>query len=542
MDLSQTQLNVLNENVENRDRFLYPTPNEKKKHVKNQEFCQTLNRVSWLNLELDLLFNQEFCQTLNRVSWLNLELDLLKHLLKDPENLLEMDEDQKEVLLKDVANREKFLNPTPYQKQKNVKKQEFWHTRFHHQIDEIWGTGQNSVKYFPIRKNQWCCDGTKPNTSFLLWRPRPKNNKRRSNKRLIHGTHEMVAENFEKTPGYFLPSSSLGFYSNVQPVSEKFLEEKTTPKALSSGIYWGNQIPFPLKKMRLQNLDRVNRHTHKESCEFISLDQKDHQNERDQNQQGSLLVFPDTAQFRDNNSEKIKASPEFQSLEPEGRQEKVEQQGFQPLIVISTQENDSEQFRLISSEFPSLDHKGHQGFQSLIASSPQSKKNNSEKLKLTSPEFQRRLSLNHKGCQEKGFQPLIVSGSPSKENLSEQFKLNPRFEWPRLDQKEQNLQEGFQPFIDFSPPSKENNSEQFRLISSEFPSLPGFEEESKGFQLFRTQPKDQQVCFQPSNLLALEIFEQNKSIPKKDQAQFGEIGSDRFLNKPNFKPYRKPAL
>ena len=127
--------------------------------------------------------------------------------------------------------------------------------------------------------------------------------------------------------------------------------------------------------------------------------------------------------------------------------------------------------------------------------------------------------------------------------------MNPKFEWARLDRKnckdeqEKNLQEGFQPFIDFSPPPKENNSEQFRLISSEFPSLPGFEEEeSKGFQLFSTQPKDQQVRFQPSNLLALEIFEQNKSIPKKDQAQFGEIGSDRFLNKPNFKPYRKPAL
>ena len=306
------------------------------------------------------------------------------------------------------------------------------------------------------------------------------------------------------------------------------------------------------EKFKLTSPEFQSRHTHKESSEFISLDQKDRQNEQEQNQQGSLLVFPDTAQFRDNNSEKIKASPEFQSLEPEGRQEKVEQQGFQPLIVISTQENNSEQFRLISSEFPSLDHKGHQGFQSLIASSPQSKKNNSEKFKLKSPEFQRRLSLNHKDLQEKnqeqGFQPLIVSGSPSKENLSEQFKLNPRFEWPRLDQKgcqyeqEQNLQEGFQPFIDFSPPSKENNSEQFRLISSEFPSLPGFEEESKGFQLFSTQPKDQQVRFQPSNLLALEIFEQNKSIPKKDQAQFGEIGSDRFLNKPNFKSYRKPAL
>ena len=100
MDLSQTQLTVLDENVENRYRFSNPTPpNQKKKNLKNQEFCQTLNRVSWLNLELDLLFNQEFCQTLNRVSWLNLELDLLKHLLKDPENLLEMDEDQKEVLL-----------------------------------------------------------------------------------------------------------------------------------------------------------------------------------------------------------------------------------------------------------------------------------------------------------------------------------------------------------------------------------------------------------------------------------------------------------
>ena len=123
------------------------------------------------------------------------------------------------------------------------------HTRFHHQIDEIWGTGQNSVKYFPIRKNQWCCDGTKPNTSFMLWRPRPKNNKR-----LIHGTHEMVAENFEKTPGYFLPSSSLGFYSNVQPVPEKFLEENTKPQALSSGIYWGNQIPFPFKKMSWDKL------------------------------------------------------------------------------------------------------------------------------------------------------------------------------------------------------------------------------------------------------------------------------------------------
>ena len=82
MDLSQTQLTVLNENVENRDRFSNPT--QKKKNVKNQEFCQTLNRVSWLNLELDLL----------------------KYLLKDPENLLEMDEDQKEVLLKDVANRD----------------------------------------------------------------------------------------------------------------------------------------------------------------------------------------------------------------------------------------------------------------------------------------------------------------------------------------------------------------------------------------------------------------------------------------------------
>ena len=72
--------------------------------------------------------------------------------------------------------------------------------------------------------------------------------------------------------------------------------------------------------------------------------------------------------------------------------------------------------------------------------------------------------------------------------------------------------------------TQENDTEKFRLISSEFPSLPGFEEESKGFQLFSTQPKNQQVCFQPSNLLALEIFEQNKSIPKKDQAQFG----DRF--------------
>ena len=121
----------------------------------------------------------------------------------------------------------------------------------------------------------------------------------------------------------------------------------------------------------------------------------------------SLPGFEDAAQFRDDNSEKIKASPEFQSLEPEGRQEKVEQQGFRPLIVKSTQENDTE---------------------------------------------------------------------------------------------------------------------KFRLISSEFPSLPGFEEESKGFQLFSTQPKDQQVRFQPSNLLALEIFEQNKSIPKKDKAQFG----DRF--------------
>ena len=177
-----------------------------------------------------------------------------------------------------------------------------------------------------------------------------------------------------------------------------------------------NSDKFKLTSPEFQNLDHGSRHTNKESSEFLSLDQKYRQNERGQNQQGSLLVFPDTAQFRDNNSEKIKASPEFQSLEPEGRQEKVEQQGFRPLIVKSTQENDAE---------------------------------------------------------------------------------------------------------------------KFRLISSEFPSLPGFEEESKGFQLFSTQPKDQQVRFQPSNLLALEIFEQNKLIHKKDQVQFGKIDSDRFLNNPN---------
>ena len=130
------------------------------------------------------------------------------------------------------------------------------------------------------------------------------------------------------------------------------------------------------------------------SSEFPSLDRK--------------------GQFRDNNSEKIKASPEFQSLEPEGRPEKVEQKGFKPLIVNSTQENDSEKFKLTKFQI----------------------------------EFQKRLSLNHKGYQEKnqGFQPLIVS--PSKENLSEQFRLNPKFEWARLDQKdcqdeqEKKLQEG----------------------------------------------------------------------------------------------------
>jgi hypothetical protein len=161
---------------------------------------------------------------------------------------------------------------------------------------------------------------------------------------------------------------------------------------------------------------------------------KDRQTEKEQNQQGSLLVLPwYLAQFRDNNSEQIKASPEFQSFEPEGRPEKVEQTGFQPLIVNSTQENDSEKFRLTKFQI----------------------------------ELQKRLSLNHKGYQEKnrGFQPLIVS--PSKENLSEQFRLNPKFEWARLDRKDE--QEGFQL-------SKENNSEQFRLISSEYPSLPGFED------------------------------------------------------------------
>ena len=262
----------------------------------------------------------------------------------------------------------------------------------------------------------------------------------------------MVLENSENTPGYFLPVSSLGFYSNAFPSdwgnqiqipfkkmrlqnldrgnqhthkeSSKFLSLHHKDPAPYSGIYWGNQIPIPFKKMRFQNLDRVNRLTHEESCEFISLDQNVRQNEAEQNQQGSFPHY--LAQFRNNNSEKIKASPEFQSLEPEGRQEKVEQQGFRPLIVKSTQENDAE---------------------------------------------------------------------------------------------------------------------KFRLISSEFPSLPGFEEESKGFQLFSTQPKDQQVRFQPSNLLALEIFEQNKSIPKKNPAQFGEIGSvNWFLNQPNLKPYRKPAL
>ena len=422
-------------------------------------------------------------------------------------------------------------------------------------------------------------------------------------KRLIHKrTHEMVVENSENTPGYFLPVSSLGFYSNAFPSdwgnqiqipfkkmrlqnldrgsqhthkeNSKFLSLHHKDPAPYSGIYWGNQIPIPFKKMRFQNLDRVNRLTHEESCEFISLDQKVRQNEAEQNQQGSFLVLPHyLAQFRNNNSEKIKASPEFQSLEAEGHQEKVEPVGFKPLIVESTQENDSEKFKLTKFQI----------------------------------EFQKRLSLNHKSYQEKnrGFQPLIVSGSPSKENLSEQFRLNPKFEWARLDRKdeqEQNLQEGFQlskennseqfrllssefpslpgfedaaqfrddnsekikaspEFQSLEPEGRqekveqqgfrplivkstqENDAEKFRLISSEFPSLPGFEEESKGFQLFSTQPKDQQVRFQPSNLLALEIFEQNKSIPEKDKAQFGEIGSvNWFLNQPNFKPYRKPAL
>ena len=76
MDLSQTQLIVLNENVENRKRFLNPIP------------CQNMGN----NKE------QEFCQSLNIVPWLNFELEFLKYLLKDPENLLKMDEDQKQVL------------------------------------------------------------------------------------------------------------------------------------------------------------------------------------------------------------------------------------------------------------------------------------------------------------------------------------------------------------------------------------------------------------------------------------------------------------
>ena len=534
MDLSQTQLIVLNENVENRKRFLNPIP------------CQNMGN----NKE------QEFCQSLNIVPWLNFELEFLKYLLKDPENLLKMDEDQKQVLLKDVANREKFLDPTPHQKQEHVKKMEIWHTWSHqtddlwgigenhgkyspirknqwcggYKTDDIWGIGQNYVDHFPIRKNQWCCDGTKPNPSFLQlleWRKsfsifKPKFPK--ENERLIHeGTHEMEAENLENTPGYFLPVSSLECYLNLQSCLEKLsLEERRA---------------------------------------FLSLDHKVCQDEREQNQPGlQPLVFPNTTQLKDNNSEQIKAIPKFQSLEPEGHQNdqvKVKQQGFQPLIVISnpSKENKNEQFGLVSSKFPrlqSLDHEGYQGFQPLIGSSPQSKRNKSEKFKLKSPEFQRRLSLSHAGRQEKiqeqGFQPLIVSSSPSKENLSEQFKLNPKFEWARLDHKgchdeqEQNQSQGFQPLTGFSPPSKEKNSEQFRLISSEFPSLPVFEHNPlQGFQPL-IQSKDQQMDFQPSNLLALEIFEQNKLIHKKDQVQFGKIDSDRFLNNPNPKSYRKPAL
>ena len=56
--------------------------------------------------------------------WLN----ILKNLFcQDKENRLKMDNDRKKVFLKDVANCERFLDPTPHQKKANVKLLEFWH-------------------------------------------------------------------------------------------------------------------------------------------------------------------------------------------------------------------------------------------------------------------------------------------------------------------------------------------------------------------------------------------------------------------------------
>ena len=96
---------------------------------------------------------------------------------------------------------------------------------------DVWGIEENTVTYFPSRQNQWCCDGTKPNPSFLTSRKAfSKRSLSKNNERLMQ---KMVAKDSENTSGHFLPSSSLGFYSNA-----------------SSEIYWSYQTP-----MSFENLD-----------------------------------------------------------------------------------------------------------------------------------------------------------------------------------------------------------------------------------------------------------------------------------------------
>ena len=100
-----------------------------------------------------------------------------------------------------------------------------------HQMVDVWGIEENTVTYFPSRQNQWCCDGTKPNPSFLTSRKAfSKRSLSKNNERLMQ---KMVAKDSENTSGHFLPSSSLGFYSNA-----------------SSEIYWSYQTP-----MSFENLD-----------------------------------------------------------------------------------------------------------------------------------------------------------------------------------------------------------------------------------------------------------------------------------------------
>jgi hypothetical protein len=194
---------------------------------------------------------------------------------------------------------------------------------------------------------------------------------------------------------------------------------------------------------------------------FPSLEHKGCRNE-----QGfqPLIVFDSPS--KQNNSVKFKASPNFkrqQSLLQEGRRDEQNQlQGFQSLVFPEEIE--------ASLEFKRLQSFYHEGHQDEPLISLQSKENNSEQFILLSSEFPSLPGLGQEQNQPKGFQlaPIDFSYS-SKDNISEQFKLNPKYEWPRIDlqdKQEQNEPQGFKPLTGFVKPRFQSSiqGEKLRTI------------------------------------------------------------------------------